>query len=95
MLNVRIVSGALYYGTPRRRYDVPLDDALRRETEAVAARLHELTRARQTPRATYEKKCDRCSLYELCLPKTTGGQRSARAYLSGIIDQFATPDAGE
>ncbi len=84
MLNVEIKGGALFYGQPRRRTSVDFDSDLRAETERLAARLHELNAARVTPRAKYEKKCDSCSLYSICLPKTTGSS-SARKYLKRAV----------
>lgn len=88
MLKVSVPSGALFYGKPRRRTDVSLDVSLRQETEALIVRLHDLTRAGRTPQAPYEKKCDNCSLVDLCLPKTTGTRRSARAYLVTALDDI-------
>jgi CRISPR-associated exonuclease Cas4 len=82
MLGVSIASAAFFYGEPRRRCDVCLALALRDETERLAARLHELTDAGNTPVAEYGRRCRSCSLLDLCLPKATGGQRSARGYLS-------------
>lgn len=88
MLKVEIESGALFYGTPRRRTNVVFDADLRAETERLAARLHELYVARVTPKARYEKKCDRCSLYSICLPKTTGAvsSKSASQYVKRAIE---------
>jgi CRISPR-associated exonuclease Cas4 len=40
MLGVEIATGALFYGTTRRREDVAFDHELRAETESAAARLH-------------------------------------------------------
>ena len=92
MLNVSISCGQLYYGRPHRRTDVSLDDALRRETEAAAARLHELTRAGKTPEARYEKKCRSCSLLAVCLPRATGARPNARKYLSSLFEIEGTPE---
>ncbi|BAF60171.1 Uncharacterized protein PTH_1990 [Pelotomaculum thermopropionicum SI] len=63
MLGVKIERGEIYYGRPRRRSVVLLDDSLREATEAAAYRLHELMRAGQTPKAVYRKACRSCSLY--------------------------------
>jgi CRISPR-associated exonuclease Cas4 len=62
MLGVAIGKGALFYGTNRRRTEVPFSETLRRGTEALAARMHELYAARATPPGAHEKKCDSCSL---------------------------------
>ena len=85
MLDIEIPAGALFYGRIRRRQDVNFDDALRRETEDAAKRLHELVESGRTPKPVYEKKCDSCSFVGLCLPKTMGGNRSVSSYLSNAI----------
>ncbi len=70
MLGQEVPEGALFYGEPRRRTVVVLDEALRAETEAAAARLHELMDAGRTPPAVYEAaKCERCSLLDVCKPR--------------------------
>jgi CRISPR-associated exonuclease Cas4 len=82
MLGVEVPRGAIFYGQPRRRMEVIFDAALRSETEALAARLHSLYSARVTPPAVYSpKKCDRCSLLAICLPKSAGEGHSVRSYL--------------
>lgn len=81
MLNVRIPAGALFYGKTKRRLDVEFDEKLRRETETLAKKLHELTRLRITPSARYSKRCDKCSLLQLCMPKVAGEGKSARRYM--------------
>jgi CRISPR-associated exonuclease Cas4 len=92
MLGVCIPAGFLFYGEPRQRHEVELTGGLREQTEKLAARLHELTRAGKTPPARYEKKCESCSLLTLCMPKTTDGRKSVGRYLSGIIDQVESRD---
>ena len=84
MLGVAVMEGAIFYGQPRRRSLIAFDAELRAETERLAARLHELSELRITPRAKYEKKCDSCSLYSICLPKTTGAG-SAQRYLKHAV----------
>lgn len=72
MLSVTINQGALFYGQKKHRHEVVFDAALREKTIQTAAALHVLIESGETPRAEYEKKCDSCSLYPLCLPKTLG-----------------------
>lgn len=85
MLEVDVPAGAIFYGRTRRRHDVAFDAALREETERAATRLHELFDAGVTPPARYEKKCDNCSLIHACMPKATGGTRSAVRYLAQAV----------
>ncbi|TKJ40967.1 CRISPR-associated protein Cas4 [candidate division TA06 bacterium B3_TA06] len=91
MLSVNISSGALYYGKTARRLKVAFDDNLRRETEEAARSLHDLCRKGETPRARYEKKCNKCSMRDLCMPKTTGVKRNVMRYLNRIVES----DSGE
>ncbi len=83
MFGVTIPEGALFYGEPRRRTPVLFDTALRDLTCSVAAETHALLAGGRTPSMGYEKKrCDACSLIELCRPRLTGKARSASAWLS-------------
>jgi CRISPR-associated exonuclease Cas4 len=87
MFGSMVPEGALFYGTPRRRQDVVFSPALRTETETLAARMHELYRARVTPRAVYSPKCDKCSLLGTCMPKTLGGVRAVERYLARALGE--------
>jgi CRISPR-associated exonuclease Cas4 len=82
MLGASIPRGALFYGRPRRRKEVELTETLRQQTRDTTGQLHELFHSRQTPTAAYSKKCESCSLLELCLPKITGIKKNIRHYLS-------------
>jgi len=87
MLSAQIAEGALFYGKTRRRLDVEFDTSLRSETEALARRLHELFKKGVTPQGEYSKKCDNCSLLDLCKPKAIRPNHSARDYLRrALID---------
>lgn len=87
MLNVHIASGALFYGRTRRREDVEFDSFLRSKTEEAARETHELIASRQTPPPSYSKRCDRCSLIEVCLPKTMQKKRTVKGYLSRMVNE--------
>ncbi len=78
MLGAGIPSGALYYGTTKRREAVEFDERLRHLTEATCARLHELITGGRTPRAVREPKCDQCSLLNICMPDALPGRSALR-----------------
>jgi len=82
MLGTQIASGSLFYGQRRRRSDVAFDDSLRRTTADAAFRLHAMIESRVTPRAARGKKCDSCSLVNLCLPGATRRGRTASRFVS-------------
>ena len=85
MLGVAIARGDLFYGSQQRRTSVTFDDALRQKTVDTAARLHDLIRSQQTPITMKQKKCDKCSLLNVCLPPAAQ-QPSASDYLNIMID---------
>lgn len=85
MLRCPVPEGALFYGKNRRRQVVRFDDALRQETEEAAGRLHELIHSDVTPPARYEKKCESCSLLNLCMPKVVAAGKSVGRYLSRML----------
>ncbi len=80
MLNVEIDGGALFYGKTRRRQDVFFDERLRMETEDIARKVHDLIAKGTTPKSEYSKKCEKCSLLDLCMPRTCS-KSSASNYL--------------
>ena len=86
MLGILISSGDFFYGQPRQRYEVEFTPTLREQTERLAARLHTLTRSGKTPLASYQKKCDSCSLYSICLPKMIGRKSSVADFLHEALD---------
>ncbi len=85
MLSISVLAGALFYGKPRRRTDVAFTPELRALTAQAAKRLHALVNTGTTPPAAYEKKCDTCSLYDLCQPKMAGRGLSASHYLERML----------
>jgi CRISPR-associated exonuclease Cas4 len=86
MLSIAISKGALFYGQTRHRLDVVFDEALRRETEEIAYRAHDLIASGRTPPPVYEKRCESCSLMADCLPKTIQKRRSVKSYLTRILE---------
>ncbi len=87
MLGATIRTGALYYGSQHRRVDVFFDEQLRKTTKETAARLHTLLASNRTPKAVYRKKCDNCSLLEICMPKTVKRQGSVAEYIEEGIQE--------
>jgi CRISPR-associated exonuclease Cas4 len=83
MLDVNILEGSLYYGQTKNRVVVAIDEPLRRETEQLAERFHELMDSGQTPPPTIGPQCKSCSLAEECMPALP---KNAAAYLEKMID---------
>ena len=88
MLGVAIPNGAIFYGRTRRRLNVSFDEALRRDTEETAMKTHALIESGITPKPVYAKRCGRCSLMTICLPKQIQKKRSVKDYLSRVIGEL-------
>jgi CRISPR-associated exonuclease Cas4 len=89
MFNTDIISGQLYYLQEHRRSDVMIDEALRSKTKTLIEKIRELLASELTPIAEYEKKkCDRCSLLDLCMPKSVG--RKSKNVIRYIENQLHT-----
>lgn len=69
MLGVAVRDGAIFDGKTKRRDLVPFDADLRTRVEHLAARMHELFAAGQTPRPVYAPKCKSCSMIGVCAPQ--------------------------
>lgn len=87
MLLCTIPEGFLYYGEPKRRLKVVLDEEIREQVKAICREMHELYGRRYTPKVKPTKGCKSCSLTEICLPKL-GKNPSALAYMKKAIAEI-------
>ncbi len=88
MQGVPVPAGALFYGRTRRRQDVAFDAELRALTRRVADETRALLASARTPAAVYEpRRCDGCSLVELCRPKALERPRRVAAWLARMVEE--------
>ena len=85
MLKTAVPAGAIFYGTPRRRQALAIDAGLRGKTEQAAQWLHRLFDGGKTPPAVYEKRCERCSLLALCMPRLAQRRSDVSRYVSQTV----------
>ncbi len=71
MLGTTVDRGAIFYGDPRRRFEVAFSQELRIRTEELATTMHHLYQSRTTPAPTPGPYCQSCSLVNVCLPQVT------------------------
>ncbi len=89
-----IPRGELYYGKTRRRVVVEMTPEMRSITFRYALRLHQLIGNRETPPAEPGRKCERCSLQALCLPRL-GGRGSARFGFETLLESILSTSNNE
>ncbi len=80
MLLCKIEKGYLYYGETRHRTEVIIDDNIRKELFSITEEMHKLYNRMYTPKIKISKRCNACSLKEICLPILCK-DKSAREYI--------------
>lgn len=85
MLGAEIPRGYIYYGKTNRRLEIDFSQELRQSTIMAASRLRALFSSGVTPKAIHTRKCERCSLVNLCLPAVSGSKQSTGAYLKRML----------
>ncbi len=66
--------GAIYHADSKRRREVAFTPDLRARTAKAIAEIHGLLSAPRLPAAVYrEGACEECSLFDVCVPRLTGG----------------------
>lgn len=89
MLNCRIDITSIFYGEPRRRERVVLDQTLRKKTRDMCLEVHSLFEKGITPEPEYSNACKSCSIMEQCNPKAV--KKSVKEYwldVSSLRDEI-------
>ena len=76
MYHTHIPSGAIFFITAHRRLEVAFTSELRAKTKTAANALWEIRRTLKVPAAEYGRKCQRCSLKDLCMPKSASSENA-------------------
>lgn len=86
MMNVQIPKAAFFYGKIRRRNIVEVNEELRKQTEEVIVKVHEIVEAKKVPGAEYSTKCRNCSLINICQPKAMNSKK-LKNYIKNLYSQ--------
>lgn len=85
MFLTEIPQAYLFYGETRRRECVEITEALREECRQLLWEMHQFYARGYTPKVKKTKKCEACSLKEICLPKLEKSRNVAQ-YISGHLE---------
>ena len=87
MLDVQVPEGALFYGRNRRRNAVVFNAELRALTVQLASDTRRMLADGVTPPPEYEtRKCDACSLKEVCQPQRPRHAGNVARWLAQAIE---------
>ena len=95
MLGVKIENGFLFYGETRRRYLVSFSEELRERVTVLAERMHDLFEKERTPAPVKGKKCNNCSLKDLCLPMLDKNSKKAGSYIYNLVKEMEDEITGD
>lgn len=86
MLACDIEEGALFYQRTKHRELVRFEDELRDEVRKAYETMHDLMKKGYTPKARKTKRCDACSLKDVCLPELAR-TASVNEYIQSHMDE--------
>ena len=69
MLCCKINEAAIFYAEPKRREKIEITNDLRRELHDTVEEMQRYYEAGYTPSVKPSKKCNNCSLFNICMPK--------------------------
>ena len=78
--------GYIYYGETRHRLKVVFDDEIRNEVVRLFEEMHLYYRRGYTPKVKISKKCNACSLKDLCVP-VLNRNKSVAEYIDKFISE--------
>lgn len=84
MLACTVSFGYIYYGETRRRTEVDINEQLREKVKECCNEMHRLYEKRYTPKVKTSKRCNACSLRDICIPRLCGN-RSAKEYIETMV----------
>ncbi len=90
MLGVPVPKGAIWFGGPRRRLSVSIDEALREETLDVISAVNKLLENRYLPSAPDDERCEQCQLIGHCLPDIVSHLLELEMYMERMVFECAS-----
>jgi CRISPR-associated exonuclease Cas4 len=94
MTGKTVNEGYLWYWKTRKREYVAFDDKLRQETLDIINKVRLIFISGGLPKPKYEKKCQACSLIDICNPKVIEQDHSAR-YINQLFSNFDESDESD
>jgi len=78
MFGCVVPKGAVYHCASHRRREVLFADELRKRVESSVLLVRTMIEKGETPQPVNDRRCDNCSMIDLCLPHAVGEPRRLR-----------------
>lgn len=86
MLCCNVKMGCFYYGEIRHRQEISISSEYRVKVKEAVEEMHMYYNRQYTPKVKLTKKCNLCSLKDLCIP-SLGRVRSVESYIAKMIEE--------
>jgi len=86
MTGKEVPRGAIYHHSSRRRREVVFTPELRRLVEEAITGIRLMLESGTLPPPVNDRRCERCSLQESCMPSVIGEQERARVLVRGLFE---------
>lgn len=86
MLCCTIPYGYIYYGETKHRLKVEFNEEIRTKVKNIFAEMHKYENQQYTPKVKTSKKCNACSLKDICLP-VLNKKKSVASYIDKMISE--------
>ncbi len=86
MTGKRVPKGVIYHFSSRRRREVNISATLREKMEAALVGIRSLMREGRLPPPVNDKRCDHCSLRNICQPEAIANQQRLSRAVGTLFD---------
>lgn len=91
MTGKKVMLGAIYHHGSRRRREVEITDALRKQVEETTAAVRALLQSGTLPPPVNDERCRHCSLNEICQPRMLSLSDKIRTLHDNLFDPDSQP----
>ena len=90
-----VEEGFIYYFRIRKRLHVGFDGLLRDKTLRTISDTRAMLESRKTPLPVFTKRCESCSMEDICMPETLSKKRRVESYIERMLKRPDTAENGD
>lgn len=86
MMGQAVPRGAIFHHKSRRRREVFFTPTLRRQVEEAVTAIRSLLAEKKLPPPVNDRRCEKCSLKEACMPQVTESRNREKRLLANLFE---------